>query len=64
MKDPPETSGKPNTDYSKKLRRFMPGRAAMKTPVLMPKAPILSLRSWSIRELRLASRIAFTLWYC
>lgn len=51
----------PRLDSSMKFFRFMPYRLAMKAPDPMPSVPMLNLRSRSMSELRLASRIALTL---
>lgn len=44
-----------------KFFRFIPYSAAMNAPDPMPKVPMLNLRSNSIKELRFASKMAFTL---
>lgn len=51
----------PRLDSSMKFLRFMPKRAAMNAPAPIPRVPMLNFRSRSMRELRFASRMAFTL---
>lgn len=57
----PETPQKAKSDSSIKFFRFIPYRPAMKVPEPIPRVPIENLRSRSMRELRLASRIMLTL---
>lgn len=57
----PDTPKNPRSDSSMWFFKFMPYRAAMNAPEPMPSVPIDILSSRSIRELRLASRMALTL---
>ena len=57
----PVTLQNPRSDSSRKFFKFMPYSAATNAPEPIPRVPMENLRSRSIRELRLASRIALTL---
>ena len=61
-KDQAETPRKPRSDSSMKFLRFIPYKEATKAPEPMPRVPMENFRSSSIRELRLASSMAFTLY--
>lgn len=57
----PVTPMKAISDSSIAVFKFMPKSPAINAPEPMPIVPMLNFKSRSIRELRLASRIALTL---